>query len=448
METFGGRDAFVIGAGISGFVSALLLLREGARVTLFDERPKEAVERSLGHPVPPQIAFVHGRMTEKAALETALVVLSPGVPREKLPLPALARAGTPVWGELELGFRRFGGKVAAVTGTNGKSTVTTLLGDMASRVFPRVFIGGNLGTPFASAAGGSHDWAVVEVSSFQLETIDAFRPSVAVLLNITEDHRDRYPDFSTYAATKMGIFRNQGPADVAIVNADDREVSARLSAVPSVRIPFSLSRLLVAGVFRDGEDMVYRDGSVEERYKSSLLRVRGLQNVENAMAAIGAARRMGIPPNTVRESLSAFAGLPHRVEFVRKVHGVSFFNDSKGTNVGAVLKCLEGFPEPVVLIAGGKDKGVDFRPLRDPLRRKARAAILLGEARERMKRELAGSVPLLLAGSLDEAVREAAECAREGDVVVFSPACSSFDMFRNFEERGEVFREVVMRLPE
>ncbi len=287
----------------------------------------------------------------------------------------------------------------------------------------------------------------MEVSSFQLETIDAFRPSVAVLLNISEDHRDRYPDFSSYADAKMAIFRNQGPDDAAVVNADDPEVSSRVAGIPSVRIPFSLAGPLPLGVFREGTDMVYRDGSVEERYPMSLLRVRGLQNVENAMAAVGSARRMGVPQDAVRKSLAAFPGLPHRVEFVRKVRGVSFFNDSKGTNVGAVLKCLEGFPEPVVLIAGGKDKGVDFRPLREPLRRKARAVVLLGEARERMERELAGAVPLVPAGSVDEAVREAAACAREGDVVVFSPACSSFDMFRNFEERGEAFREAVMGLP-
>ena len=447
METFGGKHAYVVGAGRSGIASAFLLLREGARVTLLDERPKEAVEQSLGHPVPEAAVFRQGGFPEEATREADLVVLSPGVPREKLPLRALAGAGTPVWGELELAFRRFSGKVAAVTGTNGKSTVTTLLGDMASRAFPRVFVGGNLGTPFAAATVGSYDWAVVEVSSFQLETIDRFRPSVAVLLNLSEDHRDRYPDFASYADAKMGIFRNQGPDDAAVVNADDPEVSSRAGRIPSVRIPFSLAGPLATGVFREGTDLVRRDGSVEERYPISLLRVRGLQNVENAMAAVAGGRRMGVPQDAVQESLASFPGLPHRVEFVRKVRGVSFFNDSKGTNVGAVLKCLEGFPEPVVLIAGGKDKGVDFRPLREPLGRKARAAVLIGEARERMERELAGAVPLRLAGSLEEAVREAAACAREGDVVVLSPACSSFDMFRNFEERGEAFREAVMGLP-
>lgn len=445
MESFFGKNAFVVGAGSSGFASALLLLREGARVTLFDERPKEDVEHSLGLPVPPQVAFVRGTMPGKAAQGVDLVILSPGVPRERLPLEAIGRAGVPVWGELELGFRRFAGRVAAVTGTNGKSTVTTLLGDMAARAFPRVFVGGNLGTPFASAAGEPYDWAVVEVSSFQLETIDAFRPAVAVLLNITEDHRDRYPDFASYAEAKMQIYRNQGREDAAVVNADDREIEKRIRP-PSFRIPFSLSRLLDVGVFRDGRDMVRRDGSSEERYGTSLLKVRGLHNVENAMAAIGAARRMGIPPDAVRESLASFRGLPHRMEFVRTVRGVSFYNDSKGTNVGAVLKCLEGFPETVVLIAGGRDKGVDFRPLREPLGRKARAAVLLGEARERMERELAGAVPLKRAGSMGEAVREAAACARAGDVVLFSPACSSFDMFRNFEERGEAFRDAVMEL--
>ena len=437
----------MVGAGKSGFVAVLLLLREGARVTLRDERPKEAVEKTLGQAIPPQVAFARGMMSEKTAMGVDLVVLSPGVPAEKLPREALRRAGTPVWGELELGYRRFRGQVAAVGGTNGKSTVTTLLGEMASRAFARVFVGGNLGTPLAAAAGEPYDWGVVEVSSFQLETIETFRPRVAVLLNITEDHRDRYRDFAAYAEAKMAVFRNQGPDDAAVVNADDPEVAARAGAIASERIPFSLSRSLDRGIFLSGGDMVLRAGGPEERYPRSLLKIAGMHNVENAMAAIAAARRMGVPPAAVREALAAFRGLPHRVEFVRSVGGVAYFNDSKGTNVGAVLKCLEGFQEPVVLIAGGKDKGIDFRPLREPLRRKARAAILLGEARERMERELAGVVPLRAAGSLADAVREAAVLARPGDVVLFSPACSSFDMFRNFEERGEAFREAVRGLP-
>src|SRR5512143_1313845 len=447
METFDGKNAIVVGAGKSGFVAALLLVREGARVTLYDERPRDAVERTLGRAIPPQVAFVRGMPGEKVASGVDLVVLSPGVPAEKLPREALRRAGTPVWGELELGYRRFRGQVAAVGGTNGKTTVTTLLGEMASRAFARVFVGGNLGTPLAAAAGEPYDWGVVEVSSFQLETVAAFRPRVAVLLNITEDHRDRYRDFAAYAEAKMAIFRNQGPGDAAVVNADDPEVGARAGAIRSERIPFSLTRSLDTGIFLAGDDMVLRAGGAEERYPRSLLKIAGMHNVENAMAAIAAARRMGVPPAAVREALAAFRGLPHRVEFVRSVRGVAFYNDSKGTNVGAVLKCLEGFREPVVLIAGGKDKGVDFRPLREPLRRRARGAVLLGEARERMERELSGAVPLKTADSLADAVRQAAALARTGDVVLFSPACSSFDMFRNFEGRGEAFREAVKGLP-
>ena len=447
MGTLEGKRAFVIGAGRSGLAAALLLLREGAGVTLFDERPREDVEKSLGEPVRPQIAFIHGLMSKKAAAEADLVILSPGVPREKLPLGELTRAGIPVWGELELGFRRFSGKVAAVTGTNGKSTVTTLLGEMASFAFPQAFVGGNLGTPFVEAAGGTHDWAVVEASSFQLESIDAFRPSVAVLLNITEDHLDRYPDLPSYAEAKMRIFRNQGPGDSAVVNVDDPEISPRLSGIPAALVPFSPSRELDLGVSLEGEEMVYRDGSVEERYPVALLRIRGRANVENAMAAIAAARCMQVPPDIVWECLRVFRGLPHRMEFVRTVRGVSFVNDSKGTNVGAVIRCLEGFREPVWLIAGGKDKGLSFRPLREVLSRKARAAILLGEARARMARELEGTVPLYGAGSMEEAVRAAAESADPGDVVVLSPACSSFDMFRNFEERGDAFRKAVEGLP-
>jgi len=447
MEAFERKNVFVIGAGKSGVAAALLLLRERARVTLFDERPKAAVEQSLGVEIPPQVAFVHGRMPEKAARGVDLVILSPGVPASRLPREALRRANVSVWGELELGFRRFRGNVAAISGTNGKSTVTTLLGDMVARVFSRVFVGGNLGTPLVAAAGELFDWGVVEASSFQLESIDTFRPKVAVLLNLTEDHSDRYENFHAYAEAKTAIFRNQGATDTAVINVDDPEIISRADRIRAEKIPFSLTRPLSEGVCLDGGEMVYRNGVQEERYPSALLQIRGMQNVENAMAAIAAARRIGVPPEAVREALAAFPGLPHRMEFVRRFQDVSWFNDSKGTNVGAVLKCLEGFPEPIVLIAGGKDKGVDFRPLREPLRRKARAAVLFGEARGRMERELSGTVPLTMVGTLDEAVRKAAGLARQGDVVILSPACSSFDQFRNFEDRGEAFRRAVMELP-
>ena len=446
METFAGKPVFVAGAGRSGLLSARLLAGEGARVTLRDDRSRADVEASLREPIPPGIDFLRGMPGEEEVRGSALLVVSPGVPRERLPLAALAAAGVPVWGELELGFRRFQGKVAAITGTNGKSTVTTLVGGMASRAFPRVFVGGNLGTPFVAAAGSPCDWGVVEVSSFQLESIGRFRPRVAALLNLTEDHLDRYAAKEAYFEAKLAVFRNQGPPDTAVVNADDPEITARIGSIRARRLPFSVSRTLTEGAFLSGGEMVLRRPSGEERYPRGVLKIPGLQNVENALAAIAVARSMGVPPTAVLAELSRFPGLPHRVEFVRSVAGVSYYNDSKGTNVGAVLAALDGFPEPVVLIAGGKDKGVDFRPLRAALGRKARAVVLLGEARDRMARELAGAAPITVAGSLPQAVRAAAEAARKGDAVVFSPACSSFDMFRNFEERGEAFRKAVEEL--
>lgn len=443
------KMVFVVGAGGSGVASAELLRREGRAVTLFDERDREAVERSFGRSLPEGVAFRRGMPSAEDAATAGLVVLSPGIPSGKLPLSALRAASVPVWGELELGYRRFRGRVAAVAGTNGKSTVTTLIGLMAQRAFPRVFVGGNLGTPFVTAASeGAFDWGVVEVSSFQLETIDAFRPAVALLLNITEDHSDRYSGFAAYAEAKMGVFRNQGTGDTAVINADDPEIASRAALIPGDILPFSLVRDLPQGVFLSGDEMIYRDGGRKERYSRSLLRIPGTQNVENAMAAIAAARRMGIPEDAVREVLSTFQGLPHRVEFVRSLRGVSWYNDSKGTNVGAVLKALEGFSETVVLIAGGKDKGVDFKPLRDPLSRKARGAVLIGEARGRMQSELAGAAPVVTADTLADAIRMAAGMAQPGDVVVFSPACSSFDMFKNFEDRGEAFRAAVRDLAE
>jgi len=447
MGTFAGKRVIVAGAGRSGTLAARLLAGEGARVTLRDDRSRADVEASLREPIPAGVAFRRGMPGEEDLRGCALLVLSPGVPRERLPIPALDAAGIPVWGELELGFRRFQGKVAAITGTNGKSTVTTLVGGMASRAFPGVFVGGNLGTPFVAAAAAPFDWGVVEVSSFQLESIERFRPRVAALLNLTEDHRDRYAAKEEYFEAKMAVFRNQGPTDAAVVNADDPEVTARLGSIRARLLPFSASRTLTEGAFLSGEEMVLRGPSGEERYPRGALKIPGRQNVENALAAIAVARSMGVPPPAVLEELSRFPGLPHRVEFVRSVEGVSYYNDSKGTNVGAVLAALDGFPEPVVLIAGGKDKGVDFRPMRAALGRKARAVVLLGEARDRMARELEGAAPIVVTGTLSEAVRAAAGAALKGDAVVFSPACSSFDMFRSFEERGEAFRKAVGELP-
>jgi len=445
--TFAEKRVIVAGAGRSGLLAARLLAGEGARVTLRDDRSRVDVESSLREPISEEIAFLRGMPGEEEVRGCALLVVSPGVPRERLPVSAFAAAGVPVWGELELGFRRFQGKVAAITGTNGKSTVTTLVGGMASRAFSRVFVGGNLGTPFVAAAGAPWDWAVVEVSSFQLESIGSFRPGGAALLNLTEDHRDRYAAKEAYFEAKMAVFRNQGPSDVAVVNADDPEVTARVGSIRARLLPFSVSRVLEEGAFLSGSEMVLRAAAGEERYPRGVLKIPGLQNVENALAAIAVARSMEIPPSVVLAELSRFPGLPHRVEFVRSVGGVSYYNDSKGTNVGAVLAALDGFPEPVVLIAGGKDKGVDFRPLRSALGRKARAVVLLGEASGRMAAELAGAAPITVAGTLVQAVRAAVDVARRGDAVVFSPACSSFDMFRNFEERGEAFRKAVEELP-
>jgi UDP-N-acetylmuramoylalanine--D-glutamate ligase len=442
MENMAGKNAAVVGAGASGIAAGRLLLSEGAQVTFFDERPRESVFPTA-ESMPPGALYAQ-RLPSPGDLEgLALLVLSPGVPPRRLPLAEARALGVAVQGELETAFRRFRGKVAAVTGTNGKSTVTTLVGEMAKLSFPRVFVGGNLGTPFAEAAGGDYDWAVVECSSYQLESIDSFRPAVAALLNVTEDHRDRYAGIADYAAAKMEIFRNMGPGDGAVLNADDPEVSSRAPSVRADRLWFSLLGPVERGVFLDGGEMVARLGGPEERYPRSLLRIKGSQNVENAMAAVAVARRMGVPPEAVRQVLASFPGLPHRIEFVAGSGGVAWYNDSKGTNVGAVLKALEGFSETVVLVAGGKDKGVDFRPLREPLLRKARGVVLVGEAKERMARELAGTVPLATVSTLAEAVAAAASMARPGDVVVFSPACSSFDMFRNFEERGEAFRAAV-----
>lgn len=444
MTRYDGKRVAVVGAGRSGRACVRFLLSRGAVATLFDEKALEALIVA-GGPLPEGSSYEARLPQPSDAAAFDMVVVSPGVPTSRLPMDAFRAAGVSVFGELELAFRSFGGKVAAVTGTNGKSTVTTLLGLMASEAGLSSFTGGNLGTPFIEAADDASQWAVVEVSSFQLDTIDTFRPAVAVLINITEDHADRYDGFERYAVSKMRIFRNMERGDAAVVNVDDPEVATRIGKIQADIVPVSLIPNR-SGAFFDGTDLVLRDGGTEERYPRKDVRIKGRQNVQNALCAMAAARRMGVSESIVRSVLASFPGLSHRIEFVREVGGVSWYNDSKGTNVGAVVAAVEGFDEKVVLLAGGKDKGVDFTPLRTPLKARARGVVLFGQAAGRMEREIEGVVQTVLVDTLDEAVKAAAEMARPGDAAVLSPACSSFDQFRDFEHRGEEFRRAVKEL--
>ncbi len=455
-----GREVLVVGLGRSGVAAARLCLQRGARVRVTDSRPAEALAATLAT-LPPEIEPGRrelGGHRRDSFLTADLIVLSPGVP--PLAEVAAARAaGVPVTGELELGAWFVQAPLLAVTGTNGKSTTTTLAGAMLAATGRPTFVGGNLGVPLCEAVGtpaaGPGGHVVVEVSSFQLETTARFAPRVGILLNISPDHLDRYDGIEGYAAAKARLFAAQRAEDFALVNVDDDRVRAIAERVPGQVVPLSTRRSLAdqpgaAAGWLEGRELLLRlPGSpTPERYPAQAPGLVGRHNSENALAAALGARLSGASADQVRATLLAFRPLPHRMILVRERAGVAFYDDSKGTNVGAVVAALDGFPRPVVLIAGGRDKGGSYAPLAAALAPVGRAAVLIGEAASRIDAGLAGVVPVRHAPTLEAAVAVAAELARPGDAVVLSPACSSFDMFRNYEHRGDVFAAAVTALPE
>jgi len=442
------KQITVVGVGRSGTAAAKLLVREGARVTLTDNKTDRELGYYLDQLKGTEMRFHLGGHDPKDFLEADLIVLSPGVKIDIEPIRIARGQGVPIMGEMELAFSRLKAPIMAITGTNGKSTTTTLLGEIYKAQGRRVFVGGNLGTALCEAALSPVDWevVVVEVSSFQLETVKDFRPRVAALLNMTPDHLDRYRDLQEYQEAKLRIFENQTPADHAILNWDD-PLTEKLIASDRLKAQvhcFGRVRPPVEGMRVADGHLVYRDRIMQQPLcKINEIRIKGVQNLENAMAAALMALVSGCQPAVIAETLRSFIGLEHRLEFVREIRGVRYFNDSKGTNVGAVLMSLESFQESIILIAGGLDKGSDFSPLRDPVRRKVKQLILIGQARSKIKRSLDGCAPIKECATLEEAVNLAAELGNPGDVVLLSPACASFDMFRNFEERGWAFKEAV-----
>jgi UDP-N-acetylmuramoylalanine--D-glutamate ligase len=444
-----GKKVLVVGLGRSGVAAARLASARGARVTVTDSKPAEAL-RSAVAALPEGVAAELGAHRRESFLGADVIVLSPGVP----PLPEVAAAaagGVTITGELELASRFVSAPVLAVTGTNGKSTTTTLAGAIMAASGRPTFVGGNLGVPFAEAVGtpaaGPGGACVVEVSSYQLETTSRFRPRAAVLLNITPDHLDRYAGLDDYAAAKARIFLAQGAEDFAVINVDDPRVEALSRGTKSRVVPFSTRRVLAEGGWVEGGALRLRlPGGEREVYPTELPGLIGRHNQENALAAALGGRLLGATPDEVRATLLAFRPLPHRMTLVAEVDGVAFFDDSKGTNVGAVEAALTGFPRPVVLIAGGRDKGGGYAPLATAMKAVGRGAVVIGEAAAAIEAALAGVVPVIAAGTLEEAVTAAARMARAGDAVVLSPACASFDMFRNYEHRGDVFRAAVLAL--
>lgn len=452
MVDLAGKNVLVVGLGRSGLAAARVCAGRGAHVTVTDRRDETVLAPALAQ-LPPGVRHELGGHRGDSFLAADLVVLSPGIP----PLPeveAARRAGVKVTGEMELASWFIRGTLVAITGTNGKSTTVTLCGAILKATGYPTFVGGNLGTPLCEAVGSRcaepGGLLVVEASSFQLETVEQFHPRIAVWLNVTPDHLDRYPDVESYAAAKARIFHAQGRSDFAVINVDDEIVQSHTAHIAARRFPFSTRRPLEQGGWLDGDDLCLRlPGGDLERYPGSNPALTGRHNRENALAALLAARLAGATPSEARRSLLEFHALAHRMELVAEARGVAFYDDSKGTNVGAVTAALDGFPRPVVLIAGGRDKGGDYAPLAQALGRVGRGAVLIGEAADRIQAALAAQLSggqIARASSMEEAVALAARMAEPGDAVVLSPACSSFDMFRDYAHRAEVFRAAVRAL--
>jgi UDP-N-acetylmuramoylalanine--D-glutamate ligase len=438
----------VVGLARTGVACARFLAQKGARVTITDMKSAEQLAPQMIELAGLPLVWELGGHEESSFLTSDLIVVSPGVPMEHPLLLAAHAAGREIVSEVELASRFMTVPLVAITGTNGKTTTTTLLGEIFKGCGYRPFVGGNIGTPLVELAESDEqvDFVVAEISSFQLEWITSFRPSVAVLLNITEDHLDRYGEMSAYMAAKGRIFEKQTTHDFALLNIDDSLVAAFANTVKSRVFPMSQKVELAEGIFHRDGIITYRHDGREECFFTESFRLKGAHNTENIMAALAAALLCGCDPLRAGQAVASFSGLRHRMELVRRVNGVSWYEDSKGTNVGSVVKSLESFPGEITLIAGGKDKGGSYLPLAPLVQERVTHLILMGEARERMKEALGELTDTRFAQTLEDAVILAHELTLPGGTVLLSPACSSFDMFRDYEERANRFIAAVQAL--
>ena len=433
-----GARAVVVGMARSGVAAVELLMEQGARVTAVDQaavaNPK-LVE--LGVPVLPQ---------EAAAFEGAdLVVLSPGVPADLEVLQSVRGRGIPVVGDLELASWFLTGEIIGITGSNGKTTTTAMTGHILQASGIPVQVGGNIGTPPASMVKTSREdqWNVLELSSFQLETISTFRAHIGAALNVTPDHLDRHYTFEKYAAAKERLFENQRSDDFAVLNADDPVTRGYGDRMASKSTWFSSTQQVKSGAWLDRGQIVLDDKPLMAAAEVPL---RGIHNLENTMAAAIIARLAGASHEQIRAAVMSFPGVEHRLEFVRELDGVAWYNDSKATNVDATLKALAAFPGGLWVILGGKDKNSDYRPLAAAMKEKTRGVLLIGAAADKIENHIHGEVSIVKCGTLESAVRHAHLSARSGDTVLLAPACASFDQFENFEHRGREFKRLVNEL--
>jgi len=447
-----GKKVLIIGAARSGIAAARFLTARGAIVALNDQKPLDKWSEQALALKETGVGLLPGEAPTWLLDQLDLVVVSPGVPANIIPIRYAERAGAEVIGEIELAYRFLKGRVVAITGSNGKTTTTSLIGELLKDSGFKVQVGGNIGKALITMVETSADdgWTVAELSSFQLETISKFHAHIAVVLNVTPNHMDRYESFNDYAAAKHRIFMNQTAEDFAVLNADDPTVSSWTNGLRSQVKRFSIKRELDQGIFLRGDELIARRSATEQTVlRTSEMKLRGLHNVENVAAAVTVGLAAGASVESMRETVKRFDPVEHRLEFVEELNGVKFYNDSKATSVDATLKALEAFagePGKVVLILGGRGKKAPYAPLADLVRSKVRRLVLIGEDADTIASELGEYASLERATDMRDAVKRSFAGAEKGDVVLLAPACASFDMFESFEHRGKVFKKEVLAL--
>lgn len=444
-----GKRVLVIGLGKTGLSTVRFLAGRGASMAVTDDKPLSDLGDAARALSGLGLKAVLGPGNPAILSGVDLIIPSPGVPPVHPLLTEGVRRRIPILAEIEVAFRFLKRPAIAITGTNGKTTVTTLVGEILRASGRKAFVGGNIGDPLIGYVDGpqEEEFAVLEVSSFQLQWIERFRPKVAVLLNVTCDHIDYHGSFVAYREAKERIFENQGPGDLAVLNADEPWSNPLARRLRSKARFFSSKAEVSDGMYSRGNEIILREnGEDRERYPAGMIRVPGTHNVENVMASILACRACGCPRERIIEAIGAFRGVSHRIEFAGEKNGVAFYDDSKGTNVDAVARALETFTRPVILLLGGRDKGADFNSLAEGIRGGVKEMILFGEARETIRRMIGGIVRTRLAPTLREAVEQAWADASAGDVVLLSPGCASFDEFKDYRERGNFFQGMVRKI--
>jgi UDP-N-acetylmuramoylalanine--D-glutamate ligase len=443
-----GKRVLVVGLARTGMATTLFCAARGAVVTATDARTGNEIGEAIGPLRTAGVSLELGGHRENTFLEQDLIVPSPGVPADAPLLQAARARGVTIWSEVELADRFLHGRLIGITGSNGKTTTASLIEHILQNAGFSTILAGNIGTPLIAHVEQTSDdtVTVVELSSFQLELIDTFRPNISVFLNLTPDHLDRHHTLEAYGRAKARIFENQTEADSAVLNADDLATTPLAPAKPPVYW-FSRKQRVAQGAFVRGNEIVFRhDGREEVVLHLKEIPLAGAHNVENVLAAVTAARLAGAEPSAIAKGVRSFAGVEHRLEFVAEIGGVRYYNDSKATNVDATLKALDAFPGRILVLLGGKDKGSDYAVLQKPLREKAILALLIGAAADRIEKQITGSVAIEHAGTIERAVEIASHAARPGDVVLLAPACASFDQFENYEHRGRVFKDLVHQL--